>query len=510
MVSPAPVRQAAQVRPLDRRELLVRAAGAVVAGGILGRLPDEAFGARAADPRVRELRRLVAGPVLAPGSAAYETGRVVYNERFDGVRPLAVVRAANVADVQAVVRWAQRTGVALIPRSGGHGYAGYSTGTGVVLDLSMLHGVAVDGGSAVVGAGAQLIDVYAALAARGRTIPAGSCPSVGIGGLALGGGIGLASRKYGTTSDAVESVRIVTPDGRLLVCDERSHADLFWACRGGGGRNFGIVTGLRLRARRVSTASYFIATWPWASGAALIPAWQRWAPHAPDELTTLCRLATGVSAPSLQVFGQYLGPESKIRKLLAPLVAAAPPARITTGTSGYYDLMLRWAGCLGRSQAACHLVAAHGVLARATFGAKSDYVAKPFSTAAARTLQRQIELRQSSRHGSGALIMDSYGGAIARVASDATAFVHRAPLCSMQYLAYWGAAEHEPASLAWIRGFHRAMRPHVTGGAYQNYVDPDLEHWQRAYYGSNYSRLVAVKHRYDPDRLFRFPQAIGS
>jgi FAD/FMN-containing dehydrogenase len=510
MVSGAPVRQAADVRPLDRRELLARTAGAVVAGSVIGRLSGPAFAARRVDPRVRDLRRLVAGPVLASGSAAYEAGRVVYNERFDEVRPLAIVRPAGVADIQAVVRWAQKTGVAVVPRSGGHSYAGYSTGTGVVLDLSTLHRISVEGGTAVVGAGAQLIDVYAALASKGRTIPAGSCSTVGIGGLALGGGIGLVARRFGTTSDNIEWLRIVTADGRVLECDERRHADLFWACRGGGGRNFGIVTDFRFRAARASTASYFFASWPWSAGPELIPAWQRWAPHATDAITTLCRLSTGASGPALQVFGQFLGPEAKIRGLLAPLVRAATPTSITTGTSHYLDLMLRWAGCLGRSEAACHLVAEHGALNRATFAAKSDYVGRPFPVAAVRALQGRIETRQSSPHGSGALIMDSYGGAIARVAPDATAFVHRAPLCSMQYLAYWRAPEHEAASLAWIRGFHGAMRPYVTGAAYQNYIDPDITDWRRAYYGSNYPRLVEVKRRYDPDRLFRFPQAIGS
>ena len=171
--------------------------------------------------------------------------------------------------------------------------------------------------------------------------------------------------------------------------------------------------------------------------------------------------------------------------------------------------MLRWAGCLGRSQAACHLVSEHGVLGRATFAAKSDYVAKPFSAASVKQLQRRIEERQSSGQGSGAVIMDSYGGAISRVRPDATAFVHRAVLCSMQYFASWGAREDQAASLGWLRGFHASMRPHVTGAAYQNYVDPDLKDWQRAYYGSNYARLVDVKRRFDPERLFRFPQGIG-
>jgi hypothetical protein len=508
MVSTLPVRQADQMRTLDRRRLLANAAGAVVAGSALGRLADAL--AAGPDPRVVELARLVSGPVLVPGSPGYGAARPVYNERFDAVRPLAVVRVNDVKDVQAVVRWAQRTGVSIVPRSGGHSYAGWSTGTGVVVDLGRLRGIRVEGRSAVVGAGRRLIDVYAPLAARGLTIPAGSCATVALGGLALGGGIGLASRKLGTTADAVESFRIVTADGRLLTCDERHNADLFWACRGGGGRNFGIVTDFRLKASPVGNASYFFATWPWSAGPTIVPAWQRWAPNAPDGLMTLCRLSTGAGGPTLQVFGQYLGPERQLAGLLKPLTRASPPIRYSSGTSTYLDLMLRWAGCLGKSSAACHLVAEHGTLSRAAFAGKSDYVRTPFSAAAVRKLQRGLETRQAAGHGGGAVIMDSYGGAIARVDPDATAFVHRKPLHSIQYFATWGGPQHQAPSLAWLRAIHATMRPHVTGGAYVNYIDPDLANWQSAYYGSNYPRLVAVKKRYDPDRLFRFPQAIGS
>jgi FAD/FMN-containing dehydrogenase len=493
------------VHRLDRRDLLGAAAGALVAGSGLGRLAVAA----GRDPRVAELAGLVSGQVVAPGSSDYGTARLVYNERFDGVRPLAIVRVNDVRDVQAVVRWAQRRGIAIVPRSGGHSYAGWSTGTGVVVDLGRLRGIRVEGKTAVIGAGRRLIDVYAALAGKRVTIPAGSCATVALGGLALGGGVGLASRKLGTTSDNVQSLRIVTADGRLLTCDTQHNADLFWACRGGGGRNFGIVTDLRLRTTPVSTASYFFATWPWSAGPTIVPAWQRWAPNATDELMTLCRLSTGATGPALQIFGQYFGPEQRLPGLLAPLTKAAPPLRYSSGTSSYLDLMLRWAGCLGQSLAACHLVTQRGTLQRAAFAGKSDYVRTPFPAAAVRKLQRGLETRQSAGHGSGAVIMDAYGGAIARVDPDATAFVHRAPLHSMQYLAYWGAQVHQQPSLAWLRRLHDSMRPYVTGGAYANYADPDLKQWQRAYYGSNYARLVAVKKRYDPDRLFRFPQAIG-
>jgi FAD/FMN-containing dehydrogenase len=507
MVSGRQVRQAGEVAMLDRRELLQAAAGALVAGSALGRLGRAL--AAGVDPRVAELARLVSGPVIAPGSAAYGAARLVYNERFDAVRPLAVVRVNDVQDVQAVVRWAQRTGVPIVPRSGGHSYAGWSTGTGVVVDVGRLRGIRVEDGTAVIGAGRRLMDVYAPLAGKGLTIPAGSCASVALGGLALGGGVGLASRKLGATSDNVKSLRIVTADGRLLNCDAKHNADLFWACRGGGGRNFGIVTDFHVRTAPVSTGAYFFAIWPWSAGPTIVPAWQRWAPNAPDELMTLCRLSTGATGPTLEIFGQYLGPEKDLPGLLAPLTKAVPPTRYSSGTSSYLDLMLRWAGCLGRSSAACHLVTQGGTLGRAAFAGKSDYVRKPFPAAAVKKLQHGLETRQSAGHGSGSVIMDAYGGAIARVDPVATAFVHRAPLHSMQYLAYWGAPVHQQPSLAWLRIFHDSMRPYVTGGAYVNYTDPDLTNWQSAYYGSNYDRLVVVKKRHDPDRLFRFPQAIG-
>ena len=507
MVSGGQVRQAGEVEMFDRRELLQAAAGALVAGSALGRL-GRALAARV-DPRVAELARLVSGPVIAPGSAAYGAARLVYNERFDAVHPLGIVQPVSVADVRATIAWARRNHVKLAARSGGHSYAGWSTGTGVVVDVGRLRGIRVEDGTAVIGAGRRLMDVYAPLAGKGLTIPAGSCASVALGGLALGGGIGLASRRFGTTSDNVQSLRIVTADGRLLTCDAKHNADLFWACRGGGGRNFGIVTDFHVRTTAVSTGAYFFAIWPWSAGPTIVPVWQRRAPNAPDELMTLCRLSTGATGPTLEIFGQYLGPEKDLPGLLAPLTKAVPPTRYSSGTSSYLDLMLRWAGCLGRSSAACHLVTQGGTLRRAAFAGKSDYVRKPFPAAAVKKLQHGLETRQSAGHGSGSVIMDAYGGAIARVDPDATAFVHRAPLHSMQYLAYWGAPVHQQPSLTWLRAFHDSMRPYVTGGAYVNYIDPDLTNWQSAYYGSNYDRLVVVKKRRDPDRLFRFPQAIG-
>jgi FAD/FMN-containing dehydrogenase len=449
-----------------------------------------------ADPRLRELARLVRGPVLTSSSSAYAKARLPFNMRYDGVRPLAVAQPVNVRDVQQIVLWARKHRVRLAARSGGHSYAGYSTTSGVIVDLSHLNAIRLSDGIATVGAGAQMIDVDRVLAGRGVAIPAGSCPTVGLGGLALGGGIGFASRRFGTTSDNVASLQIVTADGRVLTCTAKQNADLFWACRGGGGGNFGIVTSFGLRVHRVSNVSWYGASWPWSQAADVVRAWQSFAPHAPDRLFSICSLGKGTSA-GIQSFGQFFGTEQQLRALLRPLTSV-PGASLSTGSSSYYQAQLRWAGCLRESPAVCRTPR------RSTFAAKSDYLNAPLSANGIATMLRWIERVSGFR--SGSLLLDSYGGAINRVRPDATAFVHRDALFSMQYLSYWSGGS--AAALQWIRGFYTGMRPYVSGFAYQNYIDPDLTTWKHAYYGANYARLTNVKRKYDPDFFFRFRQAI--
>jgi hypothetical protein len=157
------------------------------------------------------------------------------------------------------------------------------------------------------------------------------------------------------------------------------------------------------------------------------------------------------------------------------------------------NLVLRWAGCLGDSPHECRTPK------RATFAAKSDYVEKPMPAQAVRTIQDWLE----RRNGSGSVLMDSYGGALRKTKG---AFQHHDAICSLQELAYWNGVATE--SLHWLRGLHAAIRPYVTGAAYVNYIDPELATWKHAYYGQNYARLVAVRKKYDPDRVFHFRQGI--
>jgi FAD/FMN-containing dehydrogenase len=483
------------VAPLSRRAFLLAAGAAVLA-------PERALSSAPSPAALRELARAARGPLLVSGGHGYAAVAHVYNERWDARRPRAVLVAHGVADVQAAVRWAARHGVALRARSGGHSYAGWSTVSGgLVVDLRRLRGIGLERHNtrATIGAGAQLGDVYARLAGHGVTVPAGSCPSVAMGGLALGGGMGLAGRSLGLTLDRVTEVEVVLADGRVRRADAHRDPDLFWACRGGGGGNFGIVTSFRLRTAPARTAAWFEISWPWAQASAAVAAWQALMADAPDALTSVLSLSTGPRASAL---GQLMGPASSLPALLRPLTRV-DGARLSTGTSGYGALQRRWAGCLDISAAACHTRGTRpgATLPRASFAAGSDYVGRPLSSAGRAAAIRAIERRHG---GSGALLLDSYGGAINRVAPGATAFVHRDALYSIQYLAYGPTGP----GAAWVRAARAALAPHVNGEAYQNYIDPDLAGWRRAYYGSNLARLRAVKAAVDPDRVLDFPQAI--
>jgi FAD/FMN-containing dehydrogenase len=474
-----------------RRTFLRRsAAGAALlgAGGVLGATSAEA-GSRLTASQLRALRAAVRGQVLAPGDGGYDSARVLFNKRFDGVRPPAVVRARDAADVRAVVAWAQRYDVGLVARSGGHAYNGASTSSdAVVVDVGRLDHVSLSGGVATIGPGARNIDVYAGLVRHGVTVPSGSCPMVGAGGLITGGGMGLAGRELGLALDRVTSVDVVTADGRLRRADAAYDSDLFWALRGGGG-SFGIVTAIRLRVRRVGSAAWFFASFPRSSASEALAAWDGLVPGASSALTSIFTVPG--SSGNVTALGQYFGSESALRRLVAPLTAVRG-ARLNAGTSGYLALQRRWAGCADGGLASCHSDP------RTLFAGSSVYVAKRLSPRA------RADFLAAAGKGA-TLVLDSYGGAIGDVAPDATAFVHRDARFSVQILSYAGDLGTAKARVARARAL---IAPHGNGQAYQNYADPSLSGALHAYYGANYARLKRVKGAVDPYNRFRPAQGV--
>ena len=461
------------------------------------------------------LRTALRDGLVRPGDPTYDAARVLYNTRFDGVRPQAVARCATAEDVRACIQFARTHRVPLAVRSGGHSYGGWSTGQGLVIDVGRMSAIDVQDGRVTVGAGTRLIDVYEAVAARGQGIAAGSCPTVGITGLTLGGGVGVLSRAWGLTCDDLLAAQVVTADGQVRACDDARDGDLFWALRGGGGGSFGVVTSLTLRTHPATALAIGFLSWPWSRAATVVSAWQSWMSRAPDALWSTLHLQTGPQGPEVTMHAVLTGTASDLASRFDTLVAGTgAPSYREQGVRTYRDVMLLEAGCLGRSLEQCHLVGTTpaAVLGRETYVAKSAVAQQPLSEAAIAALVGAIaSLAGRPGVGGGAVLLDSLGGAVSRVAPSATAFAHRDAFAVAQLIASWNAAG--PASVAddmqtWLRDLYATARPLIGRGAYVNYADAELPDWEDAYWGANYARLRQVKAMYDPDRIFDFPQAV--
>jgi FAD binding domain-containing protein/berberine-like enzyme len=502
---------------ITRRTLLSAAALTAAAGGVAGAAgctaesgapkPGEPSGSSAtAPPPVGDpvppdwqaLRKKLRGGLLLPGEHGYQAAAKVYNPLFDERRPAAVARCHRASDVQACVEVAAAARMPIAARSGGHSYAGYSNqDKALIVDLSPMSGVDVHGDTAVIGAGTKLIDVYAGLDARGRCLPAGSCPTVGIAGLTLGGGVGVLTRKYGLTCDRMTAAKVVKADGTLVTASAESEQDLFWALRGGGGGNLGIVTSFTFSTPPAPELTVFSLHFD-GGAADVVGAWQDWVADLPDEMWTNC-VVSGGSPPTLRIGGCFVGAEAACEAQLARLKTPNPTTRLVTGKS-YMDAMRYFAGCSSKSVEQCQAASAGGSLGRESFVASSRVLAEPADPAALVSLV--------SGHDGLDVLLDSLGGAVSRLAADATAFPYRTALATAQIYAGTGVGR-QAATLA-VREVRDGLGKIAGGSGYVNYIDPGMPDWAKAYYGDNLARLREVTDKYDPNLVFAFAQNVAT
>ncbi len=353
------------------------------------------------------------GELFSPDSSGYESIRRPVNPAYREVRPRLVVLCRSVSDVVGAMTYAKATGDRIAPRGGGHCFAGRSSTDGIVLDMSGLDGISVAADRvATVGAGARLGQVYAALHAYGRTLPAGCGPTVGITGLTLGGGIGLLGRKHGLTCDRLVGAEVVLPDGSVVECDHDREPDLFWGLRGAGGGQFGVVTSLRFDTVPEPMTVRIEAHWPDIALEQLVSAWQAWAPDAPDELTVNLTL---VSEPGASVqatlFGAATFEEGPTRELLqefADRAGVAPTIEVRAGLP-YHHLKSTFTDPRVEPERALRI--------------RSEFFSRSLARCTLASLLTQLGDRRPM--GRRQLAFTAMGGAYNRVAEDVTAFAHR-------------------------------------------------------------------------------------
>jgi FAD/FMN-containing dehydrogenase len=451
------------------------------------------------------LRRAIAGEVLLPGSEHYELWRKPALARFSDARPQAVVRCHEPADVAAALVLARRSGVHVAVRSGGHCFAGRSSTDGIVVDVGPLDAVRAGDGIAAIGAGARLGAVYDALEPHGVTIAAGCGPAVGIAGLVLGGGLGILGRSHGLTSDQLVAAQVVLADGRVVDCDEQREGDLFWALRGAGGCQFGVVTLLTLRTVPAPAATTLHLQWPHRDAVALVDAWQEWAPAGPDELAASLLVTAGADPaepPRAHVFGAMLGTRTDATTLLDVLVAraGAEPASIDLRELPYRQAKRRLAEHAPGDEASPD---AHGF-------SKSEFFRQPLPTATVAALLDQLAAGRTGVERRG-LDFTPWGGAYNRVGAGETAFAHRGERFLLKQdveIDPGATAAQRRSARDWLARSWALVHPWGSGRVYPNFPDPELDDWATAYHATNLERLARVKAAYDPGNVFRSPQSL--
>jgi FAD/FMN-containing dehydrogenase len=427
---------------------------------------------------VDTLARALTGRLLLPADAEYARAKLAFLAQYDDRRPAAIALCETEADVQRCVEFAATQRMPVAARSGGHSYAGYSTPDGgLIIDVSRLDAVEVhEDGTAVVGAGARMAGVYAGIGRAGRMLSAGTCPSVGVAGLTLGGGIGVLGRKCGLASDQLTAARIVTADGVLRAVSTTQEPELFWALRGGGGGNFGVVTEFTFRTTPAEPLTVWSLDYTPDRRPQILHAWQEWQRDLPDEMWSQCRVSTAMNTS--QTAGCLVGTDTSLVDDLARRIGGKPQRR--QRELDFPAAMDHYADAISR---------------RASFVAASRMLTGPMDA------QAMVDLVTTGPELS--CLIDSFGGAIGR--GDG-AFPHRDAIASIQVT---NQIRTTPADarreLAPIR---RQLGDWFGTNGFVNYIDPELPDWRQAYYGANAPRLAEVARTYDPNRVFSFPQAI--
>ena len=442
------------------------------------------------------LSRRIAGEVVTAASPDYDTARLPAIPRYDRIRPQAVVRVTSEADVAATLAFAQEIGSPIAIRGGGHDFAGHSSTEGILIDTRPLRELSVVDGRLIAGAGARLAEVYDALAAHGRTIPAGCGPTVGLAGLALGGGMGILGRRHGLTLDHLRAARIVLADGTVRDCDAQHEPELFWALRGAGGGNFGVVTRLVLDSVPAPEATSFHLTWPRARAAKLIAAWQDWLATAPVEIAPSLFVTASADPdepPLTELFGTLTGSAEPLDAFLRSVPPAATDTRVTQSYRETKHYLSEHGP--GEDHPGGHLYSKSEFMARALPGDVVDALLAAIDEGRTAGRSRVLELMP-------------WGGAYNDVAPEAAAFPHRDGLFLLKHTAVVGPHDDPEPERKWLARMCELARPYGTGGVYIGFPDPDLADGPAAYYGPNLDRLRAVKAQYDPDGLFRFAQSV--
>jgi len=433
------------------------------------------------------------GKVIWPYDPEYEQARQEYNRAINAY-PIAIVYCYNKQDVANAIRWSEKHQVRLRIRSGGHNYDGYSTGTGkLVIDTTLMNDIDVDTINDVVKvqAGTRLRKLYEILYEHGYAFPGGTCPTVAISGLVLGGGIGLSTRYLGLTLDSLLEVEMVDAKGNIIVANQQCYPDLFWALRGAGGGNYGVVTSFTFQLKKkVDKITLFQLKWNNNRPARLIflSVWQEWLEDLDRRMSAFGR----VYKQGAYLFGFFYGKPAEASKILEPFLSIPG---ITFENIEYVDFI----------EAVNTIANTYPKSEKFTDTGRFMY-----KHLCEDELRKLINILDHAPTDYNSFIkIYSLGGAVSDVIKSKTAFYYRKAKYIMAISSDWEENDEAPINEAWVaEGFEYIKK--LTFGSYVNFPYSKLKDYEMAYYGQYVEVLQSIKSKYDPCNVFSFPQSIKS
>ncbi|MFL5679258.1 MAG: FAD-binding oxidoreductase [Chloroflexota bacterium] len=450
-----------------------------------------------AAPQLDQLRRSFAGEIITPDHTEYDGSRRLWNDVFD-LRPAAIVRPTTTTEVATALRFARDHDLELAIRSGGHSPSGHSScDGGLVIDMSAMRGVTVDGErrTARANGGALLGELDVAAQAHGLVCPVGVIGHTGVAGLTLGGGIGRLQRNFGLTIDNLAAVELVTADGRVVRTSETEEPELFWGVRGAGW-NYGIATGFDFRLQpfgpnlnrsvRIYRGSDVHEVWA---------LFRDYAANAPDTVSFIFSIAMATPAadypdsvaggPIALIGFNHSGSADTVERDTAGLRRGPEPVAVTEESRAYLDIQTAHDLVLG-------------------WGHRSFIKGVQSNDLRAESIDELVDLVASGAPGDASFSVTAQGGAIARVADDATAFTGRGARFDLSADSTWDDPELDEANRDWVRRAMAIVEPDATEGRYANEnADTGPEETRAIYGDAKLARLAALKRTWDPENVFR-------
>ncbi|AQT81035.1 FAD-linked oxidoreductase [Mycolicibacterium litorale] len=471
--------------PLSRQAFVRRALLGVAGAALLGSCRSVVPPAESKPADWTGLASQLTGRLVLPSSADYAAAKSVFNTRFAGSTPAAVLAAASVDDIQRAMEFAAAHQIGISVRGGGHSYIGASSLDGtLVLDLRRLPGPSDGGatpGEVMVAPASDLDSVQAGLATHGRSIPSGSCPTVGVAGLTLGGGLGSDARLHGLTCDALVSASVVLPSGEVVTAAADEHADLFWALRGGGGGNMGVVTSLTLRTFPATDRDVVTLAFPMDSAATVLTGWHDWIQGAERTIWGMVNITVGG------------GPGHCTVILATPPRTGAAIARQMLTAAGLQAISTR-TQTLSRIDFLHYFEGGAAARVPRPFVAGSDIIGEMTSAAADSIVTALSAWPQSV--GSATAVVESLSGAVDDVDPTDSAFPWRRQAASVQ----WYTEATYPSAGQWLDDAHRSVSS-ASVGNYVNYPEAGVS--LQRYLGPNTGRFNGIRRKYDPDQAIR-------